>query len=332
MHYKLSILFLLFMASWSLKAQNNSKISYPVTLTVATDGSGDYTSISEALNAFRAYSPVPLKLFIKKGTYKEKVLLPHWLTNLTIEGEDRDQTIISGDDYSGKTMPDYLQSFFHKKAYSTFESYTLAVYGNDICIKNLSIKNTAGRVGQAVALHVEGDKVIIKDCNLSGNQDTLFTGNDSSRQYYDHCYIEGTTDFIFGPATVLFHACEIKSLSNSYITAAATTAAQQFGYVFQDCRLTAHEAAQKVWLGRPWRKYAKTVFIHTEMGNHILPAGWHNWNDTANEKTVFYAEYRNSGNGAPTGNRVKWSRQLDLKSYKHYTEANILRGWTPSTR
>lgn len=329
MHYKFSILFLLFMVSLGLRAQNTSKIAYPTTVTVATDGSGDYNSISEAINAFRAYSPVPLKLFIKKGTYKEKILLPHWLTNLTIEGEDRDQTIITGDDYSGKAMPDYLQLYYHKKTFSTFESYTLAVFGNNICIKNLSIKNTAGRVGQAVALHVEGDQVILKDCNLSGNQDTLFTGNDSSRQYYDHCYIEGTTDFIFGPATAIFRTCEVKSLSNSYITAASTSSGQKFGYVFLDCRLTAGEEAQKVWLGRPWRKYARTVFIHTEMGSHIIPAGWHNWNDTANEATVFYAEYQNSGSGAAAGNRVKWSRQLDQKVYTDYTEANILRGWTP---
>ncbi len=222
------------------------------------------------------------------------------------------------------------QALYHKKTYSTFESYTFAVYGNDIHIKNLSIRNTAGRVGQAVALHVEGDRVWVQNCQLSGNQDTLFTGNDSSRQYYDHCSIEGTTDFIFGPATVLFRACRIRSLSNSYITAASTTAAQKFGYVFLNCKLVAGEAVQKVYLGRPWRKYARTVFIKTEMGSHIVPAGWHNWNDTTNEATAFYAEYRNNGAGAAIQGRVSWSRQLDQDTYKEYTEANILRGWTPS--
>lgn len=330
MHYKLGILILLVFATFNGNAQNTSKVTYPATLTVAADGSGDYTSISEAITKFRAYSPVALKLFIKKGIYKEKVRLPHWLTNLTIEGEDREQTIITGDDYSGKTLPDYLQQYYHKNTFSTFESFTVAVYGNDICIKNLSIRNTAGRVGQAVALHVEGDRVMVKNCILSGNQDTLFTGNDSGRQYYEHCLIEGTTDFIFGPATVLFRECEIKSRSDSYITAASTTAAQQFGYVFLRCRLTAHETAQKVYLGRPWRKYARTVFIETEMGSHILPAGWHNWNDASNEQTAFYAEYRNNGVGAATQDRVKWSRQLDQTTATTYTEATILRGWTPS--
>lgn len=332
MHYKLSILFLLLFASLDMAAQNKSKIAYPSSLTVAADGSGDYSNISDAIMAFRAYSPVPLKLIIKKGTYKEKILLPHWLTNITIEGEDRDQTIITWDDYSGKVLPGYLQNLYHKKIYSTFDSYTFAVYGNDVSIKNITIRNTAGRVGQAVALHVEGDRVSIQNCNLHGNQDTLFTGNDNSRQYYDHCYIEGTTDFIFGPATVLFKACEIKSLANSYITAASTTDRQKFGYVFLNCKLTAADSVQKVYLGRPWRRNARTVFIETEMGAHILPAGWHNWNDTTNEQTAFYAECRNSGAGAAIQNRVTWSKELEPSAYKEYTEANILGGWTASGR
>lgn len=304
---------------------------YPSELTVAADGSGDYKQINEALHMFRAYSPVPLKLHIKNGVYHGKVVIPHWLTNLTIDGEDRYKTIITNDDYSGKLLPGGKDEQTGKDKFSTFNSYTLLVQGNDIVIVNLTIRNTAGRVGQAVALHVEGDRVIIKDCDLLGNQDTLLTANDSSRQYYINCHIEGTTDFIFGPATVVFSNCTIHSLSDSYITAASTTQRQAFGYVFLDCKLTAHEEAHKVYLGRPWRQYARVVFLNTEMGSHIRPEGWDNWRNPANEQTAYYAEYNNKGAGGSTEARVKWSHVLSRKEAKQYQLKNIFGDWTPST-
>ena len=245
--------------------------TYPSEFTVANDGPGDYKSINEALNMFRAYSPVPLKLHIKNGIYHEKVVIPHWLTNLTIDGESRDKTIITNDDYSGKPLPNGTDPKTGKDKFGTFNSYTMLVQGNDIVILNLTIRNTAGKVGQGVALHVEGDRFIIKDCNLLGNQDTLLTANDSSRQYYIDCFIEGTTDFIFGPAITVFRRCTVKSLSDSYITAASTKQDRPFGYVFLDCKLIAAEEAHKVFLGRPWRPYAKVVYINTEMGSHIRP-------------------------------------------------------------
>lgn len=321
----LCIVLLLGLPAQQSRAQNKTNIGYPATLTVAADGSGDYTTISEALARFRAYSPVPLKLYIKNGLYEEKIVIPEWLCNLTIEGESREGTIITYADYSGKPM----QAGDSTKKYSTFNSYTLKITGNDIRVRNLTIRNTAGRVGQAVALHVEGDRVSIENCNLLGNQDTLLTANDSSRQVFANCHIEGTTDFIFGPATVIFWRCEIRSLSDSYITAASTTPQQQFGYVFNECRLTAGDEARKVYLGRPWRKHARTVFIHSELGSHIIPAGWDNWRDTANEKTAYYAEYENKGPGAVTKGRVAWSHQLLKKEYAGYTVKNILGNWQP---
>lgn len=305
-------------------------VEYPADLTVAIDGSGNYKSINEALHMFRAYSPVPLKLHIKNGVYHEKVVIPHWLTNLTIDGEDRNKTIITHDDYSGKPLPGGMDEKTGKDKFSTFNSYTLLIQGNDITILNLTIRNTAGRVGQAVALHVEGDRVIIKDCDLLGNQDTLLTANDSSRQYYINCLIEGTTDFIFGPATVVFSNCIIRSLSDSYITAASTTQRQSYGYVFLDCKLTANDEAKKVYLGRPWRQYARTVFINTEMGSHIRPEGWDNWRNPANEQTAFYAEYNSKGPGAATTNRVKWSHVLTGKEARQYKLSNIFGNWKPA--
>ena len=196
---------------------------YPSELTVAPDGTGDFKTIEAAIHTFRAYSPVPLKLHIKNGIYHEKLVLPAWLTNITIDGESRDGTIITNDDYSGKALPGGMDAKTGKDKFSTFNSFTVLVQGNDVTIRNLTIRNTAGRVGQGVALHVEGDRVIIRDCNLLGNQDTLLTANDSGRQYYLSCLIEGTTDFMFGPETAVFRNCTIRSLSVSYITAASTS-------------------------------------------------------------------------------------------------------------
>ncbi|HEX5651563.1 MAG TPA: pectinesterase family protein [Chitinophagaceae bacterium] len=306
--------------------------NYPSILTVARDGSGDYRTIQEAINAIRAYSPVPITVRIRNGVYHEKVVVPSWVTGVTFIGESRENTIITHDDFSGKFNDKGADTLMNKTKFSTFTSYTMWVQGNDITIQNLTIRNTAGRVGQAVALHVDGDRFVLKDCNLLGNQDTLLTANDSSRQYYTNCLIEGTTDFIFGPATALFQQCTIKSLSNSYITAASTTKGKKYGYVFLNCKLVANNEAQKVFLGRPWRAYAQTVFINCEMGKHIRPEGWDNWRNPENEKTAFYAEYKSFGEGASASSRVKWSHQLSAKEAKKYTSHKILAGhdnWQP---
>ena len=303
--------------------------TYPTQLTVAKDGSGDYKSIQEAINAVRAYSPEPITVFVRNGVYEEKLVVPSWVGNITIKGESRDQTIISNSDYSGKLMAKGADTVTNKTKFSTFNSYTVWVQGNDVKIENLTIRNTAGRVGQAVALHVDGDRFAIRNCRLLGNQDTLLTAGDSSRQYYENCYIEGTTDFIFGPATAVFKNCTIKSLVNSYITAASTPKWKSFGYVFIDCKLIAADEAQKVFLGRPWRANARTVFIHCELGKHIRPEGWDNWRNPENEKTAFYAEYNCNGEGAARGKRVAWSRELTRKQAKEYTLDKIFAGTTP---
>lgn len=308
--------------SISLSAQQ----TWPTRLTVAQDGSGDYKTIQEAVNAVRDHSQVQVVIFIKKGVYHEKLVIPSWKTKITLQGESRDSSIITNSDYSGKPYPGGRDATGRDK-YSTFTSYTVLVQGNDFRAENLTIQNTAGRVGQAVALHAEGDRCVIVNCNLLGNQDTLYVGVDTSRQYYLNCFIEGTTDFIFGPATVVFRDCTIKSLSNSYITAASTTSKQTYGFVFFNCKLVADTAAKKVFLGRPWRPYARTVFINTEMGNHIVAAGWDNWRNPENEKTAFYAEYNSKG--VNTSGRVPWSKQLTKKEANQYTLKNIFGNWQP---
>jgi pectinesterase len=296
---------------------------YPKELKVAKDGSGNYTTIQAAVMAVRDYSDVPVNIYIKAGVYKEKLVIPSQKTKIRLIGENKENTIITYDDYSGKGN------------INTYTSHSVLVQGNEFLAENLTFENSAGPVGQAVALHVEADRVIIKNCKILGNQDTLFPSADTSRQYYVDCYIEGTTDFIFGAATVIFERCHIHSKKNSYITAASTTEHQPFGFVFFNCKLTAEPAFKKVYLGRPWRPFAKTVFIRTEMADHILPQGWSPWNKNDNHKQSYYAEYGSFGAGYVAGQRIDWSHQLSKKELKKYTLKNIFSGnnkWLPETK
>ena len=321
-------IFLLVTFSLQLAAFSQPQ-TYPASFTVAKDGSGNYKTIQEAIYAVRDLSQQQVKIFIKNGTYHEKLIIPSWKTNISLIGESRDNTIISYNDHAGKIIPakDY---FLKTDTLRTFTSYTLLIVGNDCSVENLTIENNAGRVGQALALHTEGDRLVIKNCKLLGNQDTYYGARDGSRVYFKDCYIEGTTDFIFGEATVAFENCTIKSLVNSYITAASTRPWRKYGFVLFNCKLIADTAAKKVYLGRPWRPYAKTVYINTEMGAHIVKEGWENWRNPENEKTVLYAEYKSYGPGATPGARVKWSRQLTAKEAKQYTLKNIFSDWDVS--
>ncbi|BAV07169.1 Pectin methylesterase [Filimonas lacunae] len=303
----------------------------PLTrITVAQDGSGHFRTIQEAINAVRAYSPLHIVISVKKGVYHEKIEIPSWVTNVDIIGAGKDSTIITNADYSGKFL--HADTTVNKEKFSTFTSYTVRVMGNDINIAGLTIENASGRVGQAVALHVEGSRFTMIDCKLLGNQDTLFTANDGSQQCFISCWIEGTTDFIFGNATVVFVDCTIKSLTNSYVTAASTTERQQYGYVFVNCKLIADATADKVYLGRPWRANAKVVFANCELGKHIRAEGWHNWDNPANEQTAYYAEFSNKGEGAATGGRVAWSKQLTTEEGSRYIDyqKNIFKDWVPA--
>lgn len=304
-------------------------------LVVAQDGSGDFKNIQDAINAVRDLGPRQVTIHIKKGIYHEKVIIPSWKTGISLVGDDSGNTVIVYSDYSGKPVNCAIDAYGSTQI-STYTSYTLLIQGDDCMVKNLTIINASGRVGQAVALHVEGDRCVVIDCRLIGNQDTLYLAKGSSRQYYKDCYIEGTTDFIFGEATAVFDHCIIKSLINSYITAAATTRQQAYGFVFMNCKLIADAAVKKVYLGRPWRPYAKTVYIDTEMGNQILPQGWDPWLGDAmfpnKYKTAFYAEYNSIGRGADKANRVSWSKQLTKIEAGEYTIKNILGGqdgWNP---
>ncbi|WP_149274759.1 pectinesterase family protein [Pareuzebyella sediminis] len=284
-------------------------------MVVAKDGSGDFMTIQEAINAAKGFPDKRVTIILKNGVYREKVEIYEWNNRVSLIGEDREKTIITYDDYFDK---------LNLGRNSTFHTPTLLVQGNDFYATNLTIKNTAGEVGQAVALAVNADRVLIENCSIIGNQDTLYTTGEGSRQYYKDCYIEGTTDFIFGQATALFENCMIHSKANSFITAASTPEGMPFGYVFMSCTLTGEDGLEKVYLGRPWRTYAKTVFLNCSMEDHISAEGWDNWSNKEAEVSSFYAEYKCMGTGYKPSQRVSWSHQLNESQAERYTVENIL--------
>lgn len=290
----------------------SSGAQYMRDITVAADGSGDFTTITQALEAIRAYMDYRVTVRIKNGLYQEKVIIPSWLENVDFIGEDVDKTIIRYNDYAG------LDNM------GTFRTYTVRVDGNHLTFKNITFDNTAGRVGQAVALHTEGSDLKFDNCRFLGNQDTMFLAGRNSQLSFDNCYVEGTTDFIFGPATAWFENCTIHCKADSYITAASTPENVEFGYVFKHCTVTAEPELKKVYLGRPWRPYAATSFIECELPRQTAPAGWENWRNPENEKTARYSEYRNHGEGAATGERVGWIRQLSDKEAAGITRQRVL--------
>lgn len=304
-----------------------NKYDNPDTLFVARDGTAEFRNIDDAIEVCRAFMEYHKVIFVKKGTYKEKLIVPSWLTNIEICGEDRDNTIITYDDHANVFIPGTDRKM------GTFRTYTVRVDGNDITFRNITIENNAARLGQAVALHTQGDRLTFVNCRILGNQDTVYTGGINTRLYFKDCHIEGTTDFIFGPSTAWFENCTILSRTDSYITAASTPQDVEYGYVFNRCKIVAAEGVSKVYLGRPWRPYAHTLFMNCQLGKHILPVGWHNWSNTQNETTARYCEYDNHGEGAATKERAAWTRQLTKKETAKVTLENVFRqngGWIPN--
>ena len=289
---------------------------YKTEIYVAQDGSGDFTTIQAAIDDTKSFPDTRITIYIKDGIYEEKVKVYAWNNRLTLKGESTEGTIIRWADHFSQ---------LDQGRNSTFHTATLLVQGDDFRAENLTISNTAGEVGQAVALAIEADRCFITHCRLLGHQDTLYVDGANARQHFSHCYIEGTTDFIFGGATTLFEDCTIHSKRDSYITAASTPPGRLYGLVFLRCRLTAAEDVSSVYLGRPWRSYAQTVFIQCEMGSHIRPEGWDNWGSSEKEKTVFYAEYANFGPGAANTQRVPWAHQLSRRQAKKYQPEKVLK-------
>jgi len=309
------------------------------SMIVAKDGSGDVKTIQEAISQVPEHNEDRVTITIKEGVYAEKLVINK--PNLTLIGDGK--VVITYSDYAKKVVAG--------KEIGTFASYSVLIAANGVIAKNIVFKNNAGsgdKMGQAVAVYADGDKLEFHNCSFLGSQDTLFTAplppaplkggtfggprdeveKKVGRQYYSRCYIEGDVDFIFGSATAVFENCIIHSLNrkrstNGYITAASTQKEQRFGYIFFDCQLTSNADANTVYLGRPWRNYAKTAFINCWMGQHIKAEGWHNWEKLEAKNTTEYVEFGSRGPGAKMDSRVKWAKILTDEEVKEYSLKNI---------
>lgn len=290
--------------------------------TVAADGSGDFKTVQEAINAVPVMRATRTLIYIKPGIYKEKLTLPANKTNVSFIGADAKTTILTYSDYA------QLKNRFGEN-FGTSGSSSFFVYGDGFTAENITFENSAGPVGQAVAVRIDGDKVTFRNCRFLGFQDTLYPHGDRSRQYYKNCYIEGTVDYIFGFSTCLFEDCELYCKKSGYITAASTPEGAKFGFVFRNCKVTGDAEDGLFYLGRPWRPFARVVFLECELPKVINAKGWHNWGKESNEKTAFYAEYKCTGEGAAVDGRVKWSKQLRAKEARKYTREAILGDWDP---
>ncbi|MBR4686774.1 MAG: pectin esterase [Bacteroidales bacterium] len=299
-------------------------------IVVDQTGHGDYMTVQEAIDAVPNYSHEKITtILIKAGTYKECIDIPHTKFRMKIMGEGADKTILSYDRYAEQLWPD---SDFKV---GTSGSASIYIHSSYVTFEDITFENTAGEgkeIGQAVAVFTDGDFLFFRRCRFIGNQDTLYTygrfGKDGGikRNYFLDCYIEGTTDFIFGPSIAYFENCHIHSKKNSYVTAASTLQGQKYGYVFKNCRLTAAPGIDKCYLGRPWGAYAKTVFIGCELGPHIVADGWHDWEKEGKPNTKensYYAEYQNVGPGAK-GPRVTWAHTLTAKEAADYTFEKVM--------
>ena len=303
-------------------------VSYDIV--ISADGHGDYMTVQEGVDALPNYSHQEISnVLIRKGVYKECVNIPHTKFRVHFTGEDAESTVITFDNYAKRIWPG--RNF----PVGTSGSATIYIHASYITFENITFENSAGEgkdIGQAVAVFTDGDFLFFKNCRFLGNQDTLYTYGrfgkfgGIKRNYFLDCYIEGTTDFIFGTSIAYFENCLIHSKKDSYITAASTLQGQKYGYVFRNCRLTAAPGVGKCYLGRPWGAYAKTVFIDCELGEHILPEGWHDWEKEGKpdtKKNSYYAEYGSTGPGA-RGPRAKWAHKLKPRDLKEYTFEKVM--------
>ena len=299
-------------------------------IVVDRTGHGDYMTVQEAIDAVPNYSHEKITtILIKAGTYKEAIDIPHTKFRMKITGQGADKTILTYDRYAEQIWPD------NDFKVGTSGSASIYIHSSYVTFEDITFENTAGEgkeIGQAVAVFTDGDFLFFRRCRFIGNQDTLYTygrfGKEGGikRNYFLDCYIEGTTDFIFGPSIAYFENCHIHSKKNSYVTAASTLPGQKYGYVFKNCKLTADPGIDKCYLGRPWGAYAKTVFIGCELGPHIVADGWHDWEKEGKANTKensYYAEYQNVGPGAK-GPRVKWAHTLTAEEAAEYTFEKVM--------
>lgn len=312
---------LLFFIAFSISAK---ALEVKPDFTVAADGSGNFKTVQEAINAVPDFRNKTTIIFIKKGIYKEKLVLAASKKNVKFIGESLKETILTYDDFAQKK-----NTFGEEKGTSGSSSFY--IYGEGFSAENITFENSSGPVGQAVAVWAGGDKSIFENCRFLGFQDTLYTYGANNRQYYKNCYIEGTVDFIFGASTAWFENCTIYCKRQGYVTAASTPDTVKYGYVFNKCKVLG-DGKNNFYLGRPWRPFAKTVYLNCDLAELIKPEGWDHWGKEDNKKTAYYAEYKSTGKGAGKDSRVSWSHQLTDAEAKTYTLENVFRGWNPSEK
>ncbi|HEY3756145.1 MAG TPA: pectinesterase family protein [Opitutaceae bacterium] len=293
---------------------------------VAADGTGQFKAIQEAINAAppTASASDPWTIRVRPGTYTELVYVQREKHFVRLQGADPATTILTFDLRASMPGAD-------GKPIGTFHTPTLWIDGDDFTVSGLTIANSAGRVGQALALRADGDRERFLNCRFLGWQDTILVNR--GRQYFRDCRVEGAVDFIFGAAASYFDHCTIVCTGNGYITAASTPAANPFGLVFTDCKIQGSDAKVETYLGRPWREYASVAFLRCDLSGEIRPEGWSNWQRTDRFKHARYVEYDNTGPGAATVHRVPWSRQLSSAEAAAITPAAVLGGsdgWNPT--
>lgn len=296
-------------------------------LVVASDGSGQFSSIQAAVDSIPAGFGEREIIRVRPGTYRERVRITHDKPPITLQGEDAAKTLITWTLAAKEINP---QS---GKETGTDGTATVSIESNDVAAENLTFENGFGPGSQAVAVKVTGDRIVFRNCRFLGYQDTLYV-KAHGRHWFERCYIEGAVDFIFGRSTAVFENCEIRSIGKGYITAASTERQTPVGYVFLNCKLTACESVEPgtVYLGRPWRPFASVVYMNCQMGLHIRPEGWDNWRNPENEMTARFAEYKCTGPGADTSRRVTWSKVLGDDDAGKFDPNLVLRGddnWQP---
>lgn len=292
-------------------------------IMVDQHGSGNYKTVQEALNAVPKNNKKPITIFIRNGVYKEKLLLDSTKNFINLVGEDKFNTILTYNDHTGKLSA-------NGDTINTRTSWSVKILADNFTAQQITFQNDAGfSAGQAVAMECNGDKIVFDNCRFLGFQDVLFLNSEKSRQFYKNCYIEGTTDFIFGSATAWFQQCHIHSKKNSHVTAASTPKEKMFGFIFNECILTGDTSLHNVSLGRPWRPYAQVLYMRSYIGPHIKPEGFSNWNNTDNYKYARYTEYKNYGPSAEPSKRLPWIKQLTDEEAKTYTIKSIFGTWKP---
>ena len=302
---------------------HQNKAPEPIDIVVALDGSGQFKSVQDAIMSVPSGSSTkPVVIHIKPGVYKELVYIQREKRFFHLIGEDAEKTLLTFDLQANMVG-------LNGKPITTFRTPSTVIDADDVTAENITFENSAPPVGQALAIRVDGDRVVFRHCRFLGWQDTVLLNR--GRQYFEDCYIAGHVDFIFGAATAWFEHCHIHCRRSGYITAASTYDNQPFGFVFSHCQITG-EADVKTYLGRPWRDFANVTYLNSEMSSVVRPEGWQNWNLPEREKTARYSEFNSTGPGATPGGRVSWSHQLTNSQAKAITIKKVLGGadgWNP---